>query len=173
MAYTLSVRLEATILDEMNVKAIATAYALIDPTASFATIQAILNEWLSTLDAVTAGQIIDAGIDVVPSLPGGLKTLPAAGSRVEQTGVFNYTAAGDTHLWGFAVPAIADSQVVAGKIDLTTGHPAQVLAAYLAAGGTAALEWTNAVSQVLSTFADCFLSIRKHSRQLSRNTFET
>jgi hypothetical protein len=173
MANTLAVRLEATILDNLAVEAKAIAYALVDPTASFDTVDGILATFLANLDAVTDGQIISSEVVVLPALPGGLKASPGAGSRVEQTGIFDYSALGDSHLWGFAVPAISNAVISGGKIVLTTGQPARVLADYLAAGGSGSLTWTNAVSQALSAFASCFLSIRQYPRQLARSTFET
>ena len=43
MALTLAVRMEATIIDEMDIQAETSVYALVDPTASFETIIAQFN----------------------------------------------------------------------------------------------------------------------------------
>src|ERR1035437_1540176 len=99
MALTLPIRLEATILDELNIQAETSVYALIDPSASFTTVLAQLNAWLADLDACTDGQIIGAELEVLPALPGGLKGSPVALSRVEQTGVIAFSATGDPHQW--------------------------------------------------------------------------
>ncbi len=174
MPKTLVVRLEATIVDELNCKAITSAYALIDPTASFNDILTVQNAWLADLDACTDGQIVSAELEVVPTLPGGLKSSPVSGSRIELSGVLNFNSSGDTHLWGFLIPAISSSGTVvsAGHIVITGGSPINTLYSLLAGGGTAALEWTNAVSQALTAFATCFLSIREYSRQLARKSYE-
>src|ERR1035437_3178640 len=103
MALTLPIRLEATILDELNVQAETSVYALIDPTASFTTILAQLTAWLADLDACTDGQIIGAELEVLPALPGGLKGAPVALSRVEQTGMIAFTAAGGAHNWAASI----------------------------------------------------------------------
>ena len=47
MALTLPVRMSRWITDVAQVQAIATAYAMIDPTASFDDITAFLDNWLS------------------------------------------------------------------------------------------------------------------------------
>jgi len=174
MALTLAVRMEATILDELNIQAETSVYALVDPTASFATIITQFNTWLADLDACTDGQIIGAELEVLPALPGGLKTAPVALSRVEQTGILAFTASGDTHEWATAVPALSNSPTVisAGKVVVTLGSPVQVLAALLAGGGTAALEWTNAVNQALTAATSALLSFRRYSHQMVQETYE-
>jgi|ERR1035437_3288353 hypothetical protein len=174
MALTLAVRLEATIIDELGVQAETSVYALVDPTASFTTVLAQLNAWLADLDACTDGQIVGSELEVLPALPGGLKGAPVALSRVEQTGILAFTATGDIHQWAAAIPALSNSGTVVsgGKIVLTPGAPANVLATLLASGGTASLGWTNAVSQALSAFTSALISFRKYNFQLARQTFE-
>ena len=173
MATTLAIRIQARIIDAMNVEAVSTAYALVDPTASFDAVASQFNTFLVNLDATTDGQIIAASYTVVlPALPDGLKSAPATGSRAEQTGVLNFNAAGDSHLWGFAIPALSTDVVVAGRIVLDSGKPANTLYTLLAGGGTAILQWTNATSQAISAFKDALISFRQHNQQLARNTYE-
>jgi hypothetical protein len=174
MALTLAVRMEATILDELNIQAETSVYALVDPTTSFDTILAQFNTWLADLDACTDGQIIGAELEVLPALPGGLKTAPIALSRVEQTGMLAFDAAGDTHQWATAIPALSNNVAVTdmGKIVTTVGSPAQVLAALLAGGGTAALAWTNAVGQALTAATSALISFRRYSYQMEQATYE-
>jgi hypothetical protein len=174
MALTLAVRMEATILDELDIQAETSVYALVDPTASFDTILGQFNAWLADLDACTDGQIIEARLDVLPALPGGLKTGPVALSRVEQTGILAFDAAGDTHKWATAIPALSNSPTVieAGKVVTTVGSPAQVLAALLAGGGTAALAWTNAVNQAITAATSALISFRRYSHQMVEETYE-
>jgi hypothetical protein len=174
MALTLAVRMEATIIDEMDVQAETSVYALVDPTASFSTVLTQLNAWLADLDACTDGQIIGAELEVLPALPGGLKTAPIALSRVEQTGMLVFDAAGDPHQWATAIPALSNSATVTdmGKIVTTLGSPAQVLAALLAGGGTADLAWTNADSQALTAATSALISFRHYPHQLEQVSYE-
>lgn len=175
MALTLIVRMEATIVDASNIQAETSVYALVDPTASFSDIVTQMNTWLADLDACTDGQIIDAELEVLPALPGGLKAAPVAGSRAEQTGVLSFTSTGDTHKWSTAIPALSNSSTVVsgGKIVITPGAPAQVLAALLAGGGTAALAWTNATSQAIASFASALISFRRYRHQMVENSYES
>lgn len=174
MALTLAVRMEATILDEMNIQAETSVYALVDPTASFDAILTQFNAWLADLDACTAGQIIGAELEVLPTLPGGLKTAPIALSRVEQTGMIAFSAEGDPHQWATAIPGLSNDPTVisGGKIVVTPGAPAQLLAALLAGGGTAALVWTNAVSQALTAATSALISFRSYTDQMVQETYE-
>jgi len=169
MALTLAVRMEATIIDEMDIQAETSVYALVDPAASFETIIAQFNAWLTDLDACSDGQIIGAELEVLPALSG-LKTAPVAGSRVEQTGILAFDAEGDSHQWATAIPALSNSPIVVngGKVVTTTGAPAQVLASLLAGGGTAQLAWTNSASQALSAL----ISFRRYPHQLEQITYE-
>jgi len=174
MALTLAIRMEATIVDELGVQAETSVYALIDPSASFSTILTQLNAWLTDLDGCTDGQIIGAELEVLPALPGGLKTAPVAGSRVEQTGVLAFDAEGDSHQWATAIPALSNSPTVinGGKVVVTTGAPAQVLASLLAGGGTAQLAWTNSASQALTAATSALISFWRYPHQLEQITYE-
>ena len=175
MATTLAIRIQARIIDAMNVEAVSTVYALVDPSASFDAVASQFEAFLADLDATTDGQIIAAEYTVLPALPEGLKGSPVAGSRAGQTGILNFNATGDSrHLWGFAIPALSNSTdvVVAGRIVLDSGKPANTLYTLLAGGGTAILQWTNATSQALSAFKDALISFREHPVQLSRRSYE-
>ena len=174
MALTLAIRMEATIIDEMDVQAETSVYGLVDPAASFDTIITQFNAWLADLDACTDGQIIGAELEVLPALPGGLKTAPVALSRVEQTGILAFAAAGDTHQWATAIPALSNGITATdmGKIVTTPGSPAANLAGLLAGGGTADLAWTNADSQALTAATSALISFRSYPHQLEQATYE-
>jgi len=174
VALTLIVRMEATIIDESNIQAETSVYALVDPAASFNDILTLQNSWLADLDACSDGQIISSELEVLPALPGGLKTAPVATSRAEQTGLLSFTNTGNTHKWATAIPVLSKSPGVisGGKIVITTGAPAQVLAALLAGGGTAQLVWTNANSQEIDSFASALISFRNYHRQEVQASYE-
>jgi len=173
MALTLPVRLMARIIDEKAVEARSYAYALIDPSSSFTAVLAFLTSWLTDLDACTDGQIVEGTITAVPALPGGLKGSPVAGSRVEQTGILNFTATGTTHVWAETIPALSNGATVQslGKIILTPGDPVPVLAALMLTG-SGIFEYTNNNQQLLVSLKDCLISFRQYNRQLATTSYE-
>ena len=174
MALTLPVRMSCWVLDELNVQARTTAYALIDPTASFDAVNAFLNDWLTALEACTDGQIISAEMTAMPPLPDGLKSAPVSGSRDEQTGVINFLATGSTHRFAEVIPALSNGGTVitAGKIVLTGGDPVPNLVGVLL-GGTGILSWTNSNLQVLTALKDTLITFRDYHDQLAVVTYET
>ena len=174
MALSLIVRMEATIVDGSGIQAETSVYALVDPTASFSDILALQNTWLGDLDACTDGQIISTELEVLPALPGGLKTAPVSTSKAEQTGLLSFTNTGNAHKWSAGIPALSNGPTVVsgGKIVITPGAPAEVLAALLAGGGTAQLVWTNANSQEIAAFASALISFRNYHRQEVQASYE-
>jgi hypothetical protein len=103
---------------------------------------------------------------------GGFKTAPIAGSRSEQTAIFNLKAAGNNRRWGVDVPGVRDTFVVAGKVDETAGAITTLI--HLLDGTTA---WSvgqaaNAAFQAITGIVDIVLSFRKHRRSLGRTSFE-
>jgi hypothetical protein len=174
LAKTLIVRLEATVLDELGVTAPAVAHALVDPTAAFNDVLGVLNTWAGCIDSCSDGQVLSVRLDVLPTLPSGLKSSPVAGSRVEQVGLLQFNSTGTTHVDSVDIPALSGGPTVVsgGRIVLTSGAPCAVLRDFLTGGGTAALQWTNAWQQAISSFAAALISFRSAGRALARDTYE-
>ena len=176
MAFTELAVVSATVVDSWGTEASAPAYALVDPTQTVAEAIAEAQAYVKALDAVTDGRVTKMHMQFVPALPTGLKALAVAtGAKVEQTGMLSFNSTGDTHKWSTAIPALSNSPTVVsgGKIVLTAGSPAQVLAALLAGGGTAALAWTNATSQAIASFASALISFRRYRRQVVEASYES
>ena len=106
MAYTELAVVSATVVDSWGTEASAPAYALVDPTQTVAEAIAEAKAYVTALDGVTDGRITKMHIQFVPNLPTGLKTAAVAtGAKVEQTGVINFSAAGTSKRYGYAIPA--------------------------------------------------------------------
>lgn len=168
MAYTQPARVSFTIVDELGVEASNTYYAMLDTTQTVATVITAWTDLYNVLQPVTDGSIVRGHVDIL--LEPGSITPSVAGSRVEQTGLFNFSATGTTHKFGEPVPAFSNSYIGATGIDLT----ATAVAAYynFLPATLAALEWVSANNQKIVALLDAVLSFRKRRKQLTRSTFE-
>jgi hypothetical protein len=159
----------ARIVDGLGTEATTTAYLSPADTTTLADLVTSLGTWLTNVDAVTDGLIRDTRIEIKPGLPGGLKTATGAtfqASRVEQTGTLNFSVAGSTRKDGVVIPAISNSAIVSGKLDLTNAA-IQALITLLTNGN-----YTNPYNQVIVGLLDAILSFRKKRKQLQRSSFE-
>jgi hypothetical protein len=112
----------ATIEDGLQRRKSTDAYLNLVDTTTLATLAAAYGTFMTDLDGVTAGAIVEGQIRIRPALPGGLATATGAtwlASRVAQTGIFRFSASGTTAQWSSAVPALADAMIVNDAIDPT------------------------------------------------------
>jgi len=170
MARTQLAHFSATVLDELGTEASTVAYVNVDPATALSALATDAGAWAADLDPIIGGQITGLRLVVSVPLPGGLKDTPDGGSRVEQTGVFNFGAGTNPRRYGVAVPSIADGKISAGKINILDTD----VAAFIDLMKTAvtALGFTNSAGQEFTRAIDAVLSFRKRRRQLSRSSFE-
>lgn len=168
MVYTIQARLSATILDEETTQAQCTSYALLDPDASLTTLLTTFTAWLDAVDAVTAGQIINAQLVLYPALEG-QKDSPVADSLVAETGLFFFTGTAGPRRDAVSVPAIADSLIAAGKPVLDSEAVAAFLA-LLQTGGTG-LEFSTSGFDGPLSFKDAAYTFREYNDQLVPKSF--
>jgi hypothetical protein len=176
MAIDTAVRFSLGIRDGLGTEASNTYYAEVDGSAT--STAALLTTWgqlAQAVDAVVDGQIVRGSVSVIadPAVVTGpiLKTAPAAGSRVEQTAVLNFSNTISPHRFGEAIPALADGNISGGKVNLTPGQPVPLLVTFLTTA-SATLAWANNNQQTLVGLIDAILSFRKRRKQLSRSSFE-
>jgi hypothetical protein len=168
VAYTQAARFSFTIVDELGVEAANTYYAVMDPTQTIAAAVTAWTDLYNVLQPVTDGSIVRGHVDILLE-PGSIS--PAvAGSRVEQTGLFNFSATGTTHKFGEPVPAFSSSFITTTGINLSDSTVAAFYN-FLATTLTV-LEWTSNNQQKLIALLDAVLSFRKRRKQLTRSTFE-
>jgi hypothetical protein len=176
MAIDTATRFSLTVVDELGTEASATFYAQVD--GAVATPASLLAMWAvlaQGVDAVTSGQITKGSVSILadPTVVTGpiLKTAPEAGSRVEQTAILNFSNPITPHRFGEAIPALADDNILSGKVNLTAGQPVPLLITLLTTA-TSAFEWATNNQQALVALVDALISFRKRRKQLSRSSFE-
>jgi hypothetical protein len=169
-----NVRFSASLVDELGTSASTTAYGVVPDTVTLAQILTAQGAWIDALDAVTAGAITGGRVDLVTPAKatdkGAGAGKPAAGSRVEQTGVINYKNSVNNHRWGEAIPSLADGMISGGKLNLADA--AVIAFNALLTGALAGGTYTNPYLQAISGVKDAILSFRERRRQLQRSSFE-
>lgn len=171
MADTVPMQFSYTLQDAFGTKGVALINALADPAATVANLQ---TQWASIgalLDAITSGKIIGGHYRALQG-PVDTDGKPAADSRIEQSGIFNFSATGTGYKQAVLVPSIADAVLTTGgRIDLANADVSAFFTALVTAVA-GVLEWTSANRQALLALVDALLSFRKHRKQLQRSSFE-
>lgn len=170
MAFTQKTQFSFSLLDELGTKASMVIYAAADPTKLISDLAADWETWAALIDAITGAQITGGTAQLVEVPSGDEKVMPAAGSRVEQTGVFDYPNGTSGRVFGEAVPGLDDSKIVDGTIDLSDADVAAFVAAMTTA--TANTAPTSNTFADLGALRDAFLSFRKRRKQLTRSSYE-
>jgi len=166
--------LSATIVDKWGIEASAPFYALVDDSKTVAAMLAEADAFWSALDLCTDGYIRRVRLELVPAIPGGVKTAAVAtGATVEQTGLLGFSATGTSKRYSGTIPAISDGATVlsADRIVLNTVDPVGALIFILTTVGTV-LKWANEHNQQITAFVDALVSFRKKRKQLQRSGFE-
>jgi hypothetical protein len=171
VADTQPAQLSYTLLDELGTKASSAFPLMIDPAMTVAQLVTATTAFADLLDAITGGAIISGSSSLLFGTLGAKDGTPAAGSRVEQTGVFNFNNAVTAYRFGEIAPSLADSKISGGTINLVDSDVSAFVTAMTAAitgGGV----HTNTARQTLTSLRDAFLSFRKHRKQLTRSSLE-
>lgn len=167
------VRISATIVDEWGIEASTAYYAQANDAETLAALDTEVSAWTTAIDGVTAGYIKSVRVTLFPTLPGGIKTAAASGSRVEQTAVLGFVSTGSSKRASFDVPAVSNGATVLSgdRIVLTSVDPVGVLVTILTTVGTV-LTWCNQHNQQITAFVDALVAFHKKRKQLQRSSFE-
>jgi hypothetical protein len=168
MANTQAARLSFSVTDELGTEASIAEYVMVDPAMTVAQATTAWQAQATLLDPILDAKIQKGSVVLLTLMAGG-KGAPAAGSRVEQTAVANFTNAITAHRFGIALAGLAEAVIVGGKIDLTEGGIFDLWADSVAPYVAGLITFTNTATQALVALADAFLSFRKR-RVIDRTT---
>lgn len=161
MARTVLAQLSATLRDSVGLETPIQAYELLDPTMVLSDVVANWGSWAAIIDGMTDAQIV-RGRMLLPQTPSGLKSSPAAGSRLEQCGLFRFSVAASNNRYSAEIPAIAAGILSGDRTELGELVVLEFLQRYAPAHTAFAL--TNEEYQELTAFVEAFLSYRKIDR---------
>lgn len=172
MAFT-QLQISARIQDAWGTETSCLIYGQMGDTEELTSVEALAQSVLVALDGCTDGKIVAAHI-LLPIVPTGVKGAPTSRSRVEQTGLLNFTASGTSKRWALAIPSVKDDIMNADRIILLVGEPANVLTTYLLnPAGNLGFNGCNETCQPLTALVDASVSFRKKRRQLGRSSLES
>jgi hypothetical protein len=136
--------------------------------ATLSSIAAFLSGNITTLDAITDGQIVASSLSLQYALPGGIKSAPVADCDVEETGLITYVTNSPTkRAFAEDIGAFAQDKFVGGKIDLAQTDVAAWVTRATGSGGT--FEFTNQdFLALLATARSGVKTFRKHRRAAKR-----
>lgn len=157
-----SVVQSASIEDGLGRRKVTEVYSDLVDTTTLAQLAAAQGTWLTDLDAIIDGAIINNRVLIRPAPPGGLKTVGTGAtfvaSRVSQNANFRFSATGTSRAWSNGVPSISDALIVGDSIN--TGAAAVGTYTTLLTGGT----YTNPENQALVALEKAQISFRKSKR---------
>jgi hypothetical protein len=160
-------------LEVLDYLGVTTSFDLpitVTDTTTLATLATTAKAFQVVADAVTGGQItrcqvkLDTGLDVT------LKSSPITGDENEKTALFNYSQTGSPYKYGIDIPAVRETLIVSGKINLSD-------AAVEAFDAWVKIAHSNiqAVSKyglLLIAMVDALISFRKHRKAETRRSIE-
>jgi hypothetical protein len=155
------------ITDELGVRANSEFYVQTSEGATIANVVADAQDLATAFDGTIDGKV--TGITIgIPLVPNSVKSAPAAGSRVEQTAVVNFTNADNSRKWAATFPSIKNAAISGGKLNMTYAALKAVIDLVQAAATSGT--WANFAWSTLVGVADGFLAFRKHRRQVDHMT---
>jgi len=166
---SLKSHISVKILDDLGVTASAPYYITVDDTQTVASINVLIQDIITDLDAITDGQILSVSLDVDVPLPT-VKTAPVTGAEVERGGLFNWSQANVKYKFGILVPAFKKSLIVDGKINLSDAAVIAWNDLMSTIGGH--VDWISTGGNLLSAFTDALLVFRKHRKAEARRSYE-
>jgi hypothetical protein len=166
----LHARVSCTIVDELGVHTRLIMYFLVDDSDTVADQMTKAFDWLQIIQPLSSGIITSWQYSVYGDASPFAGT-PAVGSRVEQTAVFDFVPPGYAgRKFGLPIPAIVNSVLTAGKVDLTNGLITALVNQVTNTNSMftpADAHWTSLNGGSLS---DAYFCFRKRRQQLSRST---
>lgn len=167
---TVYLEVAASMVDEINVPASYLEFGKVDDTTTISQLVTALQTYLGHLHDVSGAKIESAHCRLILDVSTHQADSPTAGSRVEQTGLFNFEQDGSPYKFGLDLPAIDDALLVGGRIDLTNTVVSDWIDMHTT--GISPLFFTSKYRLDLAGLADAILTFRKHRRALDKVSFE-
>ncbi len=163
----LETRFQGSLVDGLNTPGSVTSYLSIPDSHTLAQVASGCQVWAAAIDGVADGAFLEINADLIVPLPGGLKSPTGAtwrASRIEQTGVFSFSATGTDRHYGFAVPSLSNAVIVNRTIDMANTAITALIDLLLNPTDL----FTNPQMQVLEAALDALLTFRPRTQLRKR-----
>lgn len=164
--------LSYTIIDRFGTKATCIVPLMVDSASE--TVEQVVLDWGdfgSLIDACTDGQIVGGRATLALKPIDGWKASPGAQSFVERTLLWQFHANNVQAKYGFSMPSLANSLIVSGKPDLSSGE-LHDLGEALTDYGFDFSHASDLNGHALVGEADARLGVRKKRKQIDRSSYE-
>ncbi len=157
----LPVQFSGTIVDGMVIPGNVVSYISLPDDSTLLNLQAALGVWAQAVDGCVDGAFTEVFATLTPTLPGGLKAATGAiwfASRIAQTGVISFSASGTSRRFGQALPALSNSTLSGGQLDITNAAIQALITLML----NPTVPFSNVQSERLVAALDALLAFREH-----------
>lgn len=144
-------------------------YGTAADTATIANLITGIGTLANLVDDVIDGKIVRVGLRLDLSLPAGLKGSAVAGSEVERTGLYNFSAINTKYDAAIDVPAMALSTLVSGSNTIDPANAAVTALVGELVTSSGSIDWTDKYGNSLDALKNARKTFRKHRRSTSRN----
>lgn len=164
----LEVQYRGELVDGLGVHGDMLSYLSLPDTATLAQTSSALGVWAAAVDGCVDGAFTGVSAVIVPPLPGGLKSATGAtwlDSRMQQTGIIDFSATGTSRRYGQALPSFSNAAISGGQFDISNAAVQALISLLLNPTGY----FTNAEKQSLEAALDALLSFRKRAYLATRS----
>ena len=152
--------------DWMGNRATNRQYFECDDADTLAQIISDFQAYCAVLNAITDGAGYDGRIEILTP-PVGMKSTATVGNPLATGGLFTFSQDNIGNVFSSLVPALRQTEIVNGKINIASGTPAHDYLTLLTTGGTY-LTYDSQVFNNLVAFLRCDINTRKHRRNQTK-----
>jgi hypothetical protein len=155
--------------DYLGTKASHDVFLTVPDTVTVAQLATVVNGYNALYGAITGALGLDVQCKIHLSVSG-LPVAAVSGIENEKTGLFSFTQLGSRYAAAIDVPAILESKIVNGKIDLTDTDVADWIT--WLEGPHTTIQAVSKFGNTINPLLSAAITFRKHRRSLNRTSTE-
>jgi hypothetical protein len=158
-------------LDYLGTKASHDIFLLVADTRTVANLQTYVDSYLTVYAALTGAKTLDCQVKLHMAITNG-NSSAVAGDEEEKTALLAFDQTGTRYVASIDIPAIRETLIVNGKVDLTPSGPVDDYVLFLQSAVTGVTP-VGKFEDTITSLRTVALTFRKHRRSLNRTSSET